>query len=312
MRRGLGGRDVVRLCLVVLLLFVFACGETVVYHNLTEKDANEIVVALYNAGIEAVKKAEKLQNEVVWSVAVDKKYIQEARRILLEQNLPRKEEPGLCGIYKEKQIVPTPDEQKARFLCGVKGDIVNALKSIPEVADVSVVVNMPTPEEFAKDTEKRPTASVVVKVVPPPSGESVINESKIQQFVANAVEKLNPRDVSVVISYVSSPLQKKSVIGLGPTGTGVSTSNTPNSASGEMVKVMGINVSKESSARLKIYLAVFVFILIFLAGAMILNVIRTSKVRREIEALYSGSSGQLIGGPGEDRPRLEAGGEEKR
>jgi len=296
----------------VLLLFVFACGETVVYHNLTEKDANEIVVALYNAGIEAVKKAEKLQNEVVWSVAVDKKYIQEARRILLEQNLPRKEEPGLCGIYKEKQIVPTPDEQKARFLCGVKGDIVNALKSIPEVADVSVVVNMPTPEEFAKDTEKRPTASVVVKVVPPPSGESVINESKIQQFVANAVEKLNPRDVSVVISYVSSPLQKKSVIGLGPTGTGVSTSNTPNSASGEMVKVMGINVSKESSARLKIYLAVFVFILIFLAGAMILNVIRTSKVRREIEALYSGSSGQLIGGSGEDRPRLEAGGEEKR
>lgn len=292
---------------ILLMVFVAGCRKMAIYHNLTEEETNEIMVVLYESGINARKEKEIVQNEVFWNVTVEEKNLAEARKILLSRNLPRKRELGLSGVYKEKGLIPTPDEQKARFLLAMKGEIVNSLESIPEVVDADVVINIPTPEEFATGGEKRPAASVTLKVKPEGKIISQLTESKVQQFVANAVENLNPRDVSVIISYITPPPEgtrpgeklilpetvKREALEEGERGT---------------VSVAGINVLKDSSTRLKVYLFIFFTLLIVMSAVLIVNVVRTTRMKQEFKALGEGGERPLLEGEvAESAPELPAG-----
>jgi len=275
---------------------------------LTEEDANEIIVVLYESGIKAVKQKEMVQNEVSWNVAVDEDKLAEARQILVRRNLPRKREMGLSGVYKDKGLIPTPDEQKARFLLAMKGEIINSLERIPEVVDADVVINIPTPEEFSGDDDKRPTASVIIKIKPNEEVVSQLTESKLQQFVANSVEDLNARDVSVIISYLNRPSE-----GEGSRGKLILPETTKKEqkeakvASG-LASVAGIQVSKESATRLKIYLSIFFCILIIISAILVVNVIRTTRMKQEFQALSEGSQGPLLEGEvAHETPQLGAG-----
>lgn len=298
----------VSLLILLPLLLLGGCKKAALYHQLSETEAHEIIVALYEAGIHAEKERELVQNEVFWTVEVGNKYLPEARRILIERSLPRKEELGLSGVYKEKGLIPTPDEQKARFLLAVKGEIVNSLEKIPEVVDADVVINIPTPEEFTNDSDIRPTASVVLKVRPEDQVTSQITEAKIQQFVANSIEDLNPRDVSVIISYLpASRVGKEAGSKLVLSGT-EEKKEVPKVSEGT-VSIAGLSVSKESAKRLRIYLAVFFALLLIMSAVLIVNIVRTTRMRQEFKALSEGVERPLIEGEVEEAPRLGSGGD---
>lgn len=298
--------------LLLLVVFFVGCKKTALYHNLNEDDANEIVVVLGEAGINVEKEQQVVQNEISYNVAVDPKDIAKARKILVDRNLPRKSQGGLSGVYQDKGLIPTPDEQKARFLLAMKGEIINSLKRIPEVVDADVVINIPTPEEFATEGEKkRPTASVVIKVRS--MGEGVVtqlNEAKIQQFVANSIENLNPRDVSVIISYLSHPdkvtdgSSERMILSGGPQKPPSEVTALPVATT----SILGIKVSKDSSVRLKIYLSVFFSILIVLAAVLIVLVVRTTRMKQEFKALSQGPERPLLEGElAEPNHQLESG-----
>src|SRR3989338_7634005 len=94
------------LCSLCLLFFLFSCGVQALYHGLSEGEANSILVILQENGIGASKIEEVKQNEVVWSIEVKKEDLSRAHAILVANNLPRKEELGLTGVYKEKGLIP--------------------------------------------------------------------------------------------------------------------------------------------------------------------------------------------------------------
>ena len=245
--------------IVVLCFFFSACNRVELYQNLGEEDANQMLVLLSGNNIKAYKKKDVQQNEVFWSIAVNQTDIIRARELLVSHHLPKRRQLGLTGVYKEKGLIPTPDEQKARFLLALKGEIINSLESVPEVVDADVVLNVPTVDEFAdEETKKRlkPTASAVVRSKPSPS--SNLSEAKIQLFVANAVEGLNPRDVAVIISYIDAPfnqlksrdmLSSSSVTNIGP-----DMAMLPNTTTEE---VIGLKMDVESKKKLKIYVLIF-------------------------------------------------------
>ena len=83
--------------LAILFIFISGCEKMPLSHNLIEEDVNEIIVVLYEAGIDAEKQKEVVQNEISWNVYVSKKRVAEARQILVRRNLPRKREMGLSG-----------------------------------------------------------------------------------------------------------------------------------------------------------------------------------------------------------------------
>ncbi len=298
-----------KLIVILLIAVAFtACRKMDLYHDLTEEEANDMMVVLHQEGIGVNKVKEVRQNEVYWTIQVDPKRVTDARRLLVEHNRPRKRELGLSGVYKDKGLIPTPDEQKARYLLALKGEIINSLQKIPDVLDADVVINIPTPEEFAtsETKEKRPTASVIIKAKPTTAAESALSESKIQQFVANTVENLNPRDVSVIITYISVPKQGvypgQSVIL--PSASDVARAKVEDQS---VTRVAGVDVAANSQKRLKIYLSVFFIVLAAMAGGLVVMVIRHSRMRQELKDI-KGESAPMIEGRVMEEPRKLSGG----
>ncbi len=285
------------LVLLAILLATTACKKVALYHDLTEEEANDIIVILQTNDISAEKIKEVRQNEIFWVIQVDPKKLAESRSLLVEHNLPRKRELGLSGVYKEKGLIPTPDEQKARFLLALKGEIINSLLKIPEVVEADVVLNIPTADEFVSPgaKEKRPTASVVIMARPSRTGVESFTEAKIQQFVANSVENLNPRDVSVIITYVGSP---KSGIMPGQSlilPSAVEQPRLERPANDPVTRIAGLEVVGQSKSKIKIYMAIFFIILAVLAIALVVTVIKTSRMRSDMQS-RGGDNKKLVEG----------------
>ncbi len=185
--------------------FLTACTEIVLLQDLEQRDANEIMVMLARNGIEAKKKGVEKQQTTTWTITVLSGDETRARELLVANNLPRQRELGLSGVCKESGLIPTPKMEKCRELLALKGEIINSLESIPTVVDADVVLNMPDKQDFPDENNPapRPTASVVIQVDTPLGETMVIDESKVQQFVANSVSGMDVRDVAVIITRSS-------------------------------------------------------------------------------------------------------------
>lgn len=298
--------------LLIVVTFV-ACGGVALYQDLSEEDANEIMVLLNENGIKAVKKKEVRQNEIFWSVVVGNSEMARARELLMQHNLPRHRELGLTGVYKEKGLIPTPDEQKARYLLALKGEIINSLERIPDVVDADVVLNIPTKDEFASAEEKakrRPTASVIVKLKPPATGEPSLTEAKVQEFVANSVEGMSPREVTVVLSYIPTSgqsLRPGQVMTLPTKG---SEAMQPEVAPVMDRELVGLRLDAASKDRLKIYLLVFFLLLMILSVGLIISIVQGSRMRRKLAEMERGGAYPAVEGKVMDEgpPRLGDGG----
>lgn len=281
---------------VIVLVTLVSCGGIALYQNLSEEDANEILVLLNENGIKAKKQTEVRQNETFWSVVVPDRDMARARELLMQHNLPRKRELGLTGVYKEKGLIPTPDEQKARYILALKGEIINSLERIPDVVDADVVLNIPTKEEFSTAEEKakqRPTASVIVKLKPAEGQAVSLTEAKVQEFVANSVEGMSPRDVTVVLSYIPAggqTIRPGQVMTLPPKEAEVAQPQAAAPISDK--ELVGLRLDAASKDRLKIYLLVFFLLLIILSVGLIISIVQGSRMRRRLAEVEGGQAGK--------------------
>jgi len=279
----------------LLFLFVLTgCGKVPIIHDLVESEANEILVALADRGIEAEKVEVEKQQKVSWGVLVAKKDTTIARKVLVENNLPRKKELGFSGICKEKGLIPTPEEEKCRKVLALKGEIINSISRIPGVIDSDVVLNIPDISEFATETQpsKRPTASAVLRVKKTPEGLE-LTEPKVQRFISNTVENLDPRDVSVVITYIQPPEELLKQI--------------PNK---KLLSIAGLKMDADSKGRFKIYALSVLLLLVAVSVALVFSLLKLTKLRTALKAGGGGVMAAPVMG-GEQDPKLlqaEAGG----
>lgn len=270
-----------------LVLGLMGCSKEVLLQHLDQKDANDIIVMLSKNGITAEQKAIEKQQEVTWSLSVAKGDVDDARRLLVENNLPRQKELGLSGICKESGLIPTPKMEKCRELLALKGEIINSLQSIPTIVDADVVINMPDKEDFPDENNppQRPTASVVVQVDDSVQGKLLIDESKIQQFVANAITGMDMRDVAVIISGggVSADPQ---AVSLEPIAAAVDEeAETLSGFSGELVSVVGLNMESQSVKKFKIILSALLAFFVIISASLILVLLKLAQTRRQTENL---------------------------
>ncbi len=288
-----------RFALLAFILLIAACSQENLYQDLTEREANEILVVLFQNGIEANKVRVEGSQEVNYTVQVPKNAIREARQLLVQHNMPRKKELGFSGICKEKGLIPTPEEEKCRKLLALKGEIINSLERVPSVIDADVVLNIPIIDEFATgdNAKKKPTASAVIRVNKEQSSTYEVREVNIQRFISNAVENLDPRDVTVIISYVESPMK---VLAEGPkTPAATGAEGQAIVAPGVLSTIAGLTLHQESLQRFKVYAVIFLVILIGVSAALILNVIKLTKLRQELKVsrAHGASAGALSATP---------------
>ncbi|HEX5035697.1 MAG TPA: hypothetical protein VFX30_00875 [bacterium] len=315
-----------RFAIILLALFFAAgCRSVALHSGLEERETDELLVVLHQNGITASKEKEMNGQEVSWKITVPPADEARSRQILIANNLPRKRELGLSGVYKEKGLIPTPDEQKARFLLALKGEIINSLMKIPGVVDVDVVLNVPNESEFADldPVKRKPTASVVVKTRNDPLVAETVTEGKIQRFVANTVPNLDANDVAVIVTRTDTGALPAAISGptatlspnpvratLPPDDLGEPGELSPISMGGEnVVNLAGLKLDRESVGRFKVYIISLLLLLVGVSGFLLFNIMRLNRMRVRVQRGMRADRGALGAGGGNAALLGEGGGQ---
>ncbi len=190
-----------------LVRFVLICGiagalaacKSEIYSSLPEREANEMMSVLSQAGIDAQR--QRLKNGQ-FALSVDQSQAARATMLLSQLGLPRQQFETLGTLFDAKRMVSTPFEERARFMHAINQELANSLTQIAGVVSARVHVMMPESSPLERDRQT-PRASVFVYHLP----DVAMNQHIpiIKTLIVNAVNGLNYEDVAVAI-FPSSPV----------------------------------------------------------------------------------------------------------
>ena len=141
----------IQLLAVVMSVAVLAgCDkETPIHSGLAEAQANLVMAALLDDGIEAHKMAGA---EGTWDVFIMESQFARAANLLERKGLPRREYQGVGEVFKKTGMVSSPTEERIRFMDALSQDISRTIAQIDGVIDARVHVVLPENDPFAKNT----------------------------------------------------------------------------------------------------------------------------------------------------------------
>lgn len=193
----------------VMLLAALATGaacSTEVLHGVNERAANEATAALERAGVGAEKAADEgaAAASGSYSVRVARGDSRRALDLLSALGLPRERRRGFAETYGQPSLIPTPSEERARFLDALVGEIERTLESVDGVVAARVHLVLEETDPLATDPKPHTgaRAAVLLKVRP---GRAPFSETDVQKLVAGSVAGLQPAAVAVVTAPGSEP-----------------------------------------------------------------------------------------------------------
>jgi len=152
-------RGVPRWIVPALAVMLLCACRSELHARLTERDANQILSALYSAGIPASKRT---RDEKTWSVDVDEKDLQRALYVVREQGLPRESFSNTGELFKKEGLISTPSEERIRYIYAVSQELSNTLSQIDGVVSARVHPVIPANDPLVNHA--RPSsASVFIK-----------------------------------------------------------------------------------------------------------------------------------------------------
>jgi type III secretion protein J len=205
--RGRSGRIGRRaLWLAVLLLQTAACSANIL-HGVDERAANEATASLERAGIGA----EKVPDEGVaagagatYTIRVASGDGTRAVDLLRALGLPRDRRRGFSETYSQPSLIPTPSEERARYLDATAGEIERTLESIDGVVSARVHLVLEESDPLAVDAKQKTPARAAV-LIKARRGLVPISDLDVQKLVAGSVAGLEPASVGVVVTPAADP-----------------------------------------------------------------------------------------------------------
>ncbi len=195
-----------RIAAVLACLLVAGCADDEILHGLEERQANEVLVALDDAGIRGRKERDD-GSEGAWFVSVPARDASRAQRVLADGGLPRARPPGFGDVFSKGSMVPTPTEEHALYLHALGGELSRTIEAIDGVVTARVHVGLPQADPLRPGERAPPRGSVLVRCRPS-SCEAVRRiEGGIRALVAGAADGLDPSAVSVVIAEATESTQ---------------------------------------------------------------------------------------------------------
>jgi type III secretion protein J len=243
-------------------LFALGCAVPVAA-ALDEPDANRVVVALDQAGIDATKEADP-QAEGKFKVMVPRDDAARALATMRDEELPRAKPRGLLDAADRGQLVPSQAAEHAQLVAGLAGELERTLAGVDGVLAARVHLNLPARDALRDAPHPKASASVLVEhrgATPPLAPES------IQRLVAGGAPGLTPNDVAVVFT---------------------SRTSRPAAARADLAHVGPITVAKSSVLTLKGALAALVVLVLGFAAATLALYARLAKLLRDRAAEPAG------------------------
>jgi type III secretion protein J len=178
--------------LIALTLLLGGC-KTELYRGLSQREANEMVAVLARVGIAAARED---VDGVTFKITVDEKEFPAAVEALKRAGMPRETFRSLGDIFKGDGLIVSPYEQRIRTMFALNQEIARTLTSIDGVANARVHIVLPD-VDLRGVPMNRPSASVLIHHRAGVAADEL--SSRIRIFVANAVQGMNFRDVSVAM-----------------------------------------------------------------------------------------------------------------
>jgi type III secretion protein J len=254
-----------------LALALLATGCAVpVAASLDETDANRVVVALDQSGIDASKEADPT-SEGKFRVTVARDDVGRALSTLREEELPRPHARGLFEAADRGQLVPSQAAEHAQLVAGLSGELEKTLGSVDGVLSARVHLNLPPGEPLRDGPPSKATASVLLEhrgTTPPIAPESV------QRLVAGGAPGVTPADVAVVF------VPRTSLRAGGRT---------------DLAHVGPLTVARGSISTLKAIFAGIVVVLLALAAATLALAAKVARLRREQDAAAAAAAQTPVG-----------------
>ncbi|WP_246039012.1 type III secretion system inner membrane ring lipoprotein SctJ [Peristeroidobacter soli] len=176
-------------CLALLLA---ACSSKVeLISQVTEMQANDVIAALSDQGIEAVKVPGK---DGVVSVQVADDKIARAIEIMRAAGLPREPYASLGEVFKKDGLISSPTEEHARMVFALSQELSRTISKIDGVIFAQVHVVLPEQAGFG-ETSSPSSAAVFIKHEDTADLVSVVPQ--IRRLVANSIPGLSYDKVSV-------------------------------------------------------------------------------------------------------------------
>jgi type III secretion protein J len=188
-------RYVIRLCCVLVLgLFLAGCGGRVeLLASIPEADANEVIAALINEGIDAVKVSGK---EGMVGIQVGKAQSAKAVDVLRAKGLPREQFVGMGQVFRKDGLISSPIEERARYLYALSQDLSATLSRIDGVLFARVHLVLP---ERGSGSDRDTPSSAAVFIKHQAGADIEILQPQVRRLVVNSIPGLTLDRVSVVL-----------------------------------------------------------------------------------------------------------------
>lgn len=188
--------------LVCLALLTAGCDEETTLHSqLEERQANLVMAALMDAGIDCHKTA---GDENTWNVMIPASRFAEAVNLLEKQGLPRRSYQGVAETFKKSGMISSPTEERIRFMDALAQDLSRTIADIDGVVDARVHVVLPENDPFSKNTLP---SSAAVAIRSRWDADLTDLTPSIKNLVKNAIEGLQYEKISVTIFRDQPPKQ---------------------------------------------------------------------------------------------------------
>lgn len=235
--------------------------------TLDEPEANRVVVALDQTGIDSSKEADPT-TEGKFRVMVARDDVGRALAAMREEELPRPKARGVLESADHGQLVPSQAAEHAQIVVGMAGELEKTLSAIDGVLAARVHLNLPAREPLRDGPAAKATASVLLEhrgTTPPLAPES------IQRLISGGAPGVAAADVAVVF------VPRTARAGAGRT---------------DLAHVGPITVARGSMTTLKIAFASLALVVLALTAATLALWTRIGKMRREQEALAHPHAGR--------------------
>jgi type III secretion protein J len=238
---------------VAIALLLAGCNA-VVRGQLSEAQANQVVVALDGASIAAHKVAGPNSEGRGYRVEVAAGELNAALRVLQQQGLPAPETPGLEAMLEPSGLVATPEEERARLAAVTAAELARSIERIDGVVGARVHLVLAGASRPLDAASVPPQAAVLLVR---PAGAPSIDERAVRTLVAGAVSGLHSSAVTVVQTQAARMAR----------------------ATAATARVGPFSVRRESAPLLKAVLALALLLNLVLAVALIWTVRRKRAAR---------------------------------
>lgn len=183
------------------LLFVGCDKETTLHSGLEERQANLVMAALLDDGIECHKSPGE---EGTWNITVVESKFARAVNLLQKAGLPHQDHQGIGEVFKKTGMISSPSEERIRFMDALAQDLAKTISMIDGVVDARVHVVLPENDPFARNALP---SSAAVAIRARWNSDLTDLVPSVKGLVKNAIEGLAYDKIQVTIFKDTPPLK---------------------------------------------------------------------------------------------------------